>query len=382
MPRPIHIGLGLAAALAVAASCGSKDSGLAPGNASGNSSSGSGGTGTGSSTGGVNQSGNTGGGINIVGSGGATGAGGDTGEGGGCLTESHLGSLKPLDIVLVLDRSSSMKGPLWNGAVKAVSDFIGDPNVKATSLGIDFLPPQKALNECDVAAYNPLQVPLAALPAGQAALLKSIQTATPEGANTPTYSALYGALQFANDYQDTHPDHKVVVMLASDGDPTSCDTDIDDIAAIVKTAYQYNGVLTFIAAVQGANLVKLDPIAAAGGTGKAIDITMDISQLKQALDKIRLDVLACEYAIPKPMGQAFDPTKLNITYTPGGGSGMTVGQQKNAAACGNNPGWYYDNNAKPTKIFFCPATCAAAKKDANAQVDFVFGCPTVVGNPG
>jgi hypothetical protein len=36
--------------------------------------------------------------------------------------------------------------------------------------------------------------------------------------------------------------------------------------------------------------------------------------------------------------------------------------------------WYYNDNANPTKIVFCPATCDAAGKDTGGKIDIAVGC--------
>jgi hypothetical protein len=371
-----HQSLSLWVAIAIAtAACSSKDQG------------------TGTSAGDTNQSATTAAGTGGqlsstatgLGFGGSlsSGEGGAGGGGGACLATSQVGKKRPLDIVLLLDRSLTMKGSQWDGATKAMIDFVTDPKVTNTAFGVNFYPASNAPKECNVALYNPAQIPLTALPGGAMTLVTAIQSKKPEGYDTPTHSAMYGSLLYAQKYQDDNPTHKVVVVLATDGQVNSCNTNIGDIADLAKQAFQYNGILTFAVAINGADLKTLDPIAAAGGTGKPIDITTDITKLKSTLEQIRLDVLGCEYAIPAPMmGQQFDPKKLNINYTMGGSmTPTTIPQAKDVTKCGNMPGWYYDNNLKPTKILFCPQTCAQLKKDPGAKVEFAFGCPTVVNDP-
>ena len=46
----------------------------------------------------------------------------------------------------------------------------------------------------------------------------------------------------------------------------------------------------------------------------------------------------------------------------------------NAGACGAGDGWHYDNNANPTTIILCPATCTKVTNDAKAKIDIVLGC--------
>ena len=213
-----------------------------------------------------------------------------------------------------------------------------------------------------------------------AKLVSAIEATKPSGYGTPLQSAVYGALQYATTYQDEHPDHKVAMVLASDGGANSCNTKIDDIAAAMKTAYDSTGVLTFVVAIDAGDTVDfgvLKKLATAGQTGAPIDVTKDSTQLAAALEKIRSEVLGCDFPIPKPMGQEFDPFKLNITLTPSGEPTKSIPYLADPSKCGTNEDWYYDNPKFPTKVLLCPAVCDVLKADALAKVDFVFGCPTI-----
>lgn len=355
----------LAAILAAACSAGGSDGSGPSSGAGGSTNGGAGGTGPTSAAGG------DGGGF-------LPGTGGGTGGGENCLESSQEAIVSPLDMIVLLDRSGSMSGALWDGSVAALTNFFQNPGGAEVSAGISYFPPPGGALECQPSSYDPLHVPIVDLATSATTLVDDMQVQIPEGDDTPTYAGLYGTLLHANDHQDQNPDHVVVVVLASDGDPTACNTDIFDIADLAATAHAYNGVRTFVIAIQGATVQNLDEIAAAGGTTAALDVTTDITQFQLKMDEIRKEVLACEYVIPEPEGQEFDPTKVNVRYTPGGGAAESIPQADDLADCGDDPGWYYDNPVMPTKIIFCPASCALIQSDDMAKVDFVFGCPTVV----
>lgn len=360
--RIVQIGLGLLAATTVACSATettSKSSDGGSAHAGGNGVGGAGGDTT-----------SAGGSFTV----GAGGAGGSE----GCLEEEATATVSPLDIIVLLDRSGSMEGALWDGAVNALTSFFQNPGGNDISAGINYFPAPNGA-ECQRSSYNPLHVPIVSLATDAATLVSDMQGQTPSGAYTPTHGGMYGTLQFANTYQDQNPTHVVITVLASDGDPTSCNTNITDIAALAQTVYDYNGVRTFVIAIQGATLANLDQIAAAGGTVAAYDVTTDVTLFAQKLDEIRKEVLACEFIIPDPTSGDFDPTKVNVSYTPGNGDPtQDLPQASDLADCGNMPGWYYDNATAPTKITLCPATCAVVQADDMAKVDFVFGCPTIL----
>lgn len=329
---------------------------------------------------------------------GAAGGGGDggaaSGAGGGFTTSAGTGGMetcagteaeaqpKKLHMLVVLDRSGSMgsgASSKWGKSVAALTDYINDPASAGTSVGINYFPPlESAADQCAEESYNPPMVPMGDLP-GHASTLASSMNGTSTTGVTPTYGALFGSLRYATELQDQAPDDVVVVVLGSDGTPTTCDTNIANIASLAASAYGYNGVRTFAVAIAGSDLADLGTIATAGG-GEAFDVTGNSDLFKEKLDAIRANALGCEYDIPEPdEGEEIDPLKVNVTYTPGGGgAGQELPQADDAADCGQLPGWYYDDPLEPTKIILCPASCNVVQGDTEANVSLVFGCPTVV----
>jgi len=90
--------------------------------------------------------------------------------------------------------------------------------------------------------------------------------------------------------------------------------------------------------------------------------------------------VACELAIPAPpSGQTLDPAKVNVRYQMGGvAPGQILPQVPTAADCGVAGGWYYDDNAAPTRILLCPSTCTTVQSDPAANVKVEFGCSTQI----
>lgn len=93
--------------------------------------------------------------------------------------------------------------------------------------------------------------------------------------------------------------------------------------------------------------------------------------------------LSCEFDIPPPAeGETLDPGLVNLRYVPSeGAEPIDVYKVENAAACGPDGGWYYDDDANPTKIIVCPTTCEALQSTQNGSVEVVFGCETEIGPP-
>jgi hypothetical protein len=319
------------------------------------------------------------------GSGGAGGSdinfdgGGGVEDSGACVSTSAQARRVPLDIIFLIDRSSSMSGTKWIGTKTALTTFFNDPASADIGAGLVYFPAQKP-DQCNPTTYAALAVPIGVLPMNAFALTNSMPFDA-LGTGTPTYIALKGALMAATAYQDAHPAHKVILVLATDGDPAGCEPNvIDDIAGLAQGARNYNGVRTYVIGVSGSTIANLDKIAAAGGTTEAYDITQDISEFSAKIAEIRTEALGCDFELPSPPnGQALNPDKVNFTYTPKGvGTPKILPRADDLADCSDQPGWYYDSHDGPTKILLCPASCATVRADSNAKVSVLFGCASVV----
>lgn len=296
-----------------------------------------------------------------------------------CTGADAKASLVPLDMIIVLDKSGSMIGEKWDTATTALKAFFNDPKSDGIGAGLVYFPNDQS-DECVYTDYANLDVPVGTLPGNAPALVTSISAHDADGADTPTYPALKGALAAATAYQDAHTDHKVIVVIATDGDPNGCPpSDSASIAGLAKQARNYNGVTTYAIAVPGATLSNLNAIAAAGGTVKAYDVTQDITQFSAKMAEIRSQALACEFPIPDPpMGEQLDPGKVNVNYTAGSSTmTTTLPNVLSEGQCGGKAAWYYDNNTAPTKILLCPTACQQVKSDSGANISVKFGCKTI-----
>jgi hypothetical protein len=299
-----------------------------------------------------------------------------------CVSTSAKAELIPLDMLILLDRSGSMDDEVkWPGSTTAIKAFVNDAASAGINVGITFFPIDTDGDDCIEKMYETPVVDLGPLPANAKALVAAIDAAKPAGNDTPTWGALNGALRFATAQQDAHPDHKVILVFATDGDPTACSMDQqepDTIAKLPQSALNYNGVQTYVIAMAGATIDNLNKWAAAGGTQQAYDVSQNIQAFSQKMADIRKAALACEFKIPAPPeGEKLDPERVNVSYDPGDGSpAVTLPQASNPADCGNQDGWYYDNAAKPTKILLCPTSCQTLAKDSKAKLDVLFGCET------
>jgi hypothetical protein len=336
-----------------------------------------------------------------------------------CTGQSFSGQRQPLDIYLMLDRSGSMneytgrdQANKWEAVTAALSTFVQQP-LDGTSVGLQYFGVPAAscgsmrcthdsdcdacgglcllgscssifvrdADSCSAADYARPEVEIGPL-ARTAPLITASMAAQKPSTGTPTSAALQGAVDHARAWAAStqNAGHAVLVVLATDGDPTECDVDLDHIDAIAASGLSASpSVRTFVIGV-GDLKANLDGIAKAGGTGAAYIVSTGSSvtdQFLDALNDIRGKTVGCSYAVPAPpSGQTLDFGLVNVEYQPGnGGAKVTLGKTASAASCGASAhAWFYDDAAAPRSIVLCPSTCSRVEADTTASVKIVLGC--------
>lgn len=214
--------------------------------------------------------------------------------------------------------------------------------------------------------------------------LAQLDGVTPWG-QTPTAPALTAALELASARGSAHPERSVVVVLATDGLPTTCSpTDSASLAALAAEALGGPAhVRTLV--VASSSLAPDDRgafqlIAAAGGTERPvlIDPSRDFSrQLGEALDATAGRAIACDLALPEPpLGQRLDYDAVNVVLE--AHDRTTLPRVSGLPACTSSGGWYYDvepARGAPSRLHLCRASCAQTQA---ASLTIELGCRTNV----
>jgi hypothetical protein len=87
--------------------------------------------------------------------------------------------------------------------------------------------------------------------------------------------------------------------------------------------------------------------------------------------------LPCDYPIPPPpAGDALDPDKVNLEFTPPGAQAQVFPRAAGETACAQSMAWFYDDPGAPTQIRMCPAACSAI--GAGGTIEIQLGCETVL----
>jgi Mg-chelatase subunit ChlD len=350
---------------------------------------------------------NTTGTAGTAGTAGRAGVGGASGSDGPLTSANSCGKgkadakLKPVNMFVMFDRSGSMEDDnKWNDASAALTTFFQDPAAAGMRVALRFFPHDSPAagctqNGCDAVACSQPLVPIGTLTADSAptdaqenTLVRAVANSAPggngNGGGTPIYAALDGALRWATSYQAMHTDETTVVVFVTDGEPNGCDENFTNISALAAKALMTNGVTTYAIGLLGSSMAQMDQLALAGGTKKGIFIgagTNSARDLVAALNAIRGEALSCDFPMPQPTDPTMkiDPTKVNLTFTPGTGMPGTLAQVPDSNGCGTAKAWYYDMPQQPTVIHLCPAACDLVRSDPKAVLELLLGCSTCGG---
>jgi hypothetical protein len=145
------------------------------------------------------------------------------------------------------------------------------------------------------------------------------------------------------------------------------------------SSWSYSSIYCFTACEQAAAVgtVHADLVMQTQGVGGDLclqDFKPVFDRLaEQVLEGVKLE---CDWDIPDPMAnQTFDKMKTNVQVTLDGAL-TPLGKATTAAECADRDGWHYDDEAAPTRVVACPASCTRIQAANAASVDILFGCAT------
>jgi hypothetical protein len=304
----------------------------------------------------------------------------------GCGSVTEEAKSTPLHLYIMMDKSSSMAGFKWDAAKAGLIAFVKDSDSAGVYVGLKFFPRAPDSTEvCSQQAYSTPDTPFAQLPGNATAIETAINGETPNGLSTPTWPALGGAILKGIEIAQNNPGHSAAVLLVTDGVPqgpaATCagvdPTSTAEIAKLAATGVAFNPpVSTYVIGLPGVDQTFANEVAKAGGSDSAILVSNTNVQVEfqNALAKVRGQALPCDYELPDQVTNGtYDTGKVNVQLTPGGGTPQDILQTPD---CNTADGWYY--GAGKTKIILCPNVCDTIKKDYQAKVQIVLGCPTQV----
>jgi hypothetical protein len=298
-----------------------------------------------------------GGGVGGVGSGSGTGDDG-SGSGGSCGGMEFALTRVPPNVMLVIDRSGSMKEPIAdNSSTSKYSDLTAA--VQSLVRSYD--------NQMRLAAtfYSSDDNCGAGVPGffvgvgGGAAVVTQVARHTPAG-NTPTAGTLEAVIRSGQLADRSRGNY---VVLATDGLPNCGDVDV---TSRIRRLYASSpSVSTFVIGVgseTNSNAALLNEWADAGHTARSGNTrylqTNSPDALRAAFDEVVAGIAVCSFKMAQA---APDPALITVTV-----DGQVVSP---------SPTVGYTYEAATGTITLHGDACDRLRQNADAKVDVVYGCP-------
>ncbi len=192
---------------------------------------------------------------------------GGGGDGAGCYA--------PVDMYIMQDRSGSMGtdctigqtvNSKWCHAINALSGYFNSASAAGNAAALQFFPlPNAPGSTCttgkpyDTPAVPTSPPPFVTLPTTAFDSLLNSQNAN---GNTPTEAAIRGITSYTAG--NRRGGRVTIGILVTDGDPTSCDTNLQDLSNLLQAQYTATTLRTYVIGMTGATDANLEAIAQGG----------------------------------------------------------------------------------------------------------------------
>jgi len=293
----------------------------------------------------------------------------DTAPAYSCVGVSYPASRKPLDIYLLVDDSTSMFF-VWEATRQAAAGFFTDPASEGVSIALRFFG-----TECDAESYAQPTVAMAPLPMNAPNLQAAFPTAPLE--ETPTRPALQGAIKYAREWALSNPEHKVVVLLVTDGLPEECDSTLDNVTQVASDGLHSSPAIpTLVVGLDafGDFLQDLTAFALAGGTTPFSVNSGNPADIQRALARARDAAEPCEFTWTQAAASSIAELRLQHS-APDGLQTVLEAVGSEADCTTGQAGFYFDgphDPHRPTRAVVCPERCAVFAMPG--QVALLTGC--------
>jgi hypothetical protein len=290
-------------------------------------------------------------------------------DGGNCGVQTGELTKVPGDLLLILDRSSSMERAMDSSDTCSATStrckqrwatmIAGLKTVFASAAGKDVnwgLKLYASSDQCTVNAT--MEVPISA--AGAATIQQRMTQVSP-GSYTPTQAAISAGAGYLKTL--TGPESKYI-LLATDGEP-NCNggNNTNDDTEGTRTAIKAAAALGFKVYVIGVGpeTKNLDNFAADGGTGKSFP-ALSPQDLANALSTITGKVASCTFTLP-----SVPPVPSNVVVEFDGDKSLRAPQDTS-----QTDGWDYTSD---TSIQLYGSWCENLVKGTYKSAKILMGCP-------
>jgi hypothetical protein len=195
--------------------------------------------------------------------------------------------------------------------------------------------------------------------------------------------ALRGTYTYVRSVARAEPTRQAAVILVSDGvlDPLCGSTEAAAVAEARAAREGAPRIETRVVALGAgpslldpgdlADLAPLDRIAAAGGTGLAERVEINLlpdDALTTAIQRAVTEAEPCAFIAPEP-----PPAAAHIEWQGDASEPVAWPLVRSAAVCGASPG-YFVRDTDPTRLELCPESCRQLRLSRSGSATLVDGC--------
>ncbi|HKO49688.1 MAG TPA: vWA domain-containing protein [Polyangiaceae bacterium] len=309
-------------------------------------------------------------------------AGMDAGDvkNGECAHEAFELSRQPAEILIVLDRSGSMKEipsgstgttTKWDLVVPGVNEVVTATDA-SVSWGLKVFPEGEG-RSCSAGTVTDA-IPVAIAATNAAAVTSQITGTTPEGNGTPTGDAINAAVTYLKTLTSQNPK---IILLATDGEPSCAGTSgnsTESRAFAVKAitdaaAAGFKTVVVGVATTKDSATTVLNDMAVAGQMPRVdsdpaatkFHLASTKDELVKSLQEITGKVSSCVFDL-----KSTPPDPDNIA--------VQINGQKAPKDTTHMNGWDY-TSADNRRVEVYGQWCEQLKTPDAKKVNFVLGCP-------
>ncbi len=348
-----------------------------------------------------------------------------------CGSDELTAEIRPVNILLVLDKSGSMDNApssgsqttLWDATTQALTTALEDAN-DAVSFGLQLFPAREEANGCDLPEGDGVDVEIESSVETRESIITTLGRTAP-GGGTPTFAALQRAYLYFSAGAGVDLKGDRFVLLATDGGPNcngtlecpadACTYNIDGIdgcdgginccagasvnaegclddARTLAMIQQLRDIEvdTFVVGLAGTEeyAEQLDAFAEAGGRPRMgtpekyfkVEASGTATGLAEVLDEITTQLVqTCDIQLteePEALNEI--NVAVNCTAIPNADAPGSSGQ--GGAGGESNEGssyWWLDQETSPPTVHLGGDICRQIQETGVERIDIITGCRTL-----
>lgn len=312
-----------------------------------------------------------------------SGSSGSGGTGGtvACQVKRAEAEFKGLNLYLMVDSSIGIAfQPASVPINQAITMFVDDADNAGLGVGINFYG-----ISCDPLVYATPRVAVSDLPGVATEIRSSFPPVPVMGVGAVIAATVNGAIQYAAALESGDRDRETDVLIIGDAFfDFSCGEGINEAVGYARDGFTGTpSIKTHVIGIDASlidplntsDLTPLDNLAAAGGTGRARRVSVNVNSAGQIYDALKLAARSaqpCE--VKQPDGSLIE--HLEMEWLPDGDPIATPyiwPRLDNAAACGPRTGFYPSSNLAYLQL--CPAACDTIRAGPRGTLSVREDCP-------